>query len=69
MVKYSNFLSDQKIYGTDVLEYFGIWLAFRPIHKTQRKNSLSAKSVVLQLVLAKMGRSDFTNSVDAVLLG
>lgn len=35
MVKYSNFPSDQKIYGTDVLEYFGIWPVFRPIHKKQ----------------------------------
>lgn len=51
MVKYSNFPSDQKIYGTDVLKYFGIWPVFRPIHKTQLRSSFSAKSVVLQLVL------------------
>ena len=64
MVKYSNFPTDQKIYGTNVLEYFGIWPAFRSIHKMQLKNSFSAKSVVLRLVLAKMDRSDFTNSVN-----
>lgn len=69
MVTYSNFPSDQKIYGTNVLEYFGIWPVFRPIHKTQLKNLLSAKSVVLWLVLAKMDRRDFTNPVNAVLLG
>lgn len=69
MVKYSNFPSDQKIYGTDVLEYFGIWSVFRPIHKTQLKNSLSAKLMVLRLVLAKMGRSSLTNSCNVALLG
>ncbi|PKU42217.1 rna-directed dna polymerase from mobile element jockey-like [Limosa lapponica baueri] len=48
---------DQKIYGTDVFEYFGSWPASRPIRNTRLTDSLRAKSVVLRLVLAGMGRS------------
>lgn len=69
MVKYSNFLSDQKIYSTDVLEYLGIWSVLTLIHGTWLRNFLSAKCMALQLGLAEMVRSDFPSSVDAELLG
>lgn len=69
MVKHSNFPSDQRIYSTDVLEYPGLWPAFRPIHKLQLKAPLSAKSVLLWLVSPITGGSDFPGSVSAGLLG